>query len=270
MPSLRPPEWRTALVTGASSGIGRSFATALAGRGLDLVVVARRRDRLEELAAELSGPGGGGAAVEVLVADLATEEGRVAVEQRLTDPGRPVDILVNAAGFGSAGRFVDLDPAGEQGQVEVNVTALLRLTRAALAPMVGRDRGAVLNISSLAGHQGIPGWATYSATKAFVTTFSRSVAAELQGTGVHVMVVMPGFTRTEFHTNDEITPELVPGPAWMMPDQVAALALRDLERGRSESTPGARFKALAAASWMSPWPLTRAVLRRATRRAWSP
>jgi len=261
-----PREWRTALVTGASSGIGRAFAVALAQRGVDIVAVARREDRLDELAAEISEQHD--RTVEPLAADLSDPDGLAAVESRLADESRPVDILVNAAGFGTAGRFTDSKVAIEQKEIDVNISALMRLTRAAVPAMVARRTGAVVNVSSLAGHQPLPWWSTYAATKAYVTSFSRALAAELRGTGVRVLTLMPGFTRTEFHRNDHFTPNLIPGPAWMTAEAVADAALRGLARGRTESIPGWHMKIVGLASRLSPWPLTRLVLRLGTRRVW--
>jgi short-subunit dehydrogenase len=259
------PAWTTALVTGASSGIGEAFARALATRGTNLVVVARRRDRLEQLAAQLRERHG--IDVEVLTADLADPPQLATVEERLSDTARPVDLLVNAAGFGSQGKFVKLPIDREDEQIRVNVLALVRLTRAGLPGMVERRHGAVVNVSSLSGHQPMPLWATYAATKAFVTSFSLAVNAELDGTGVQVLSLMPGFTRTEFHDHTpEFSREFIPGPAWMTADAVVERALADLERGRDGSIPGAHYRALALASRLSPWPLTRRVLSVATRR----
>ena len=260
-----PAGWRTALVTGASSGIGRAFAVALSKRGLDVVIVARRQDRLEELAKEI-GPD----KAELLVADLADPAGLAAVEARLADGSRPVDVLVNAAGFGTSGRFSESKVDVEQQEIDVNITALVRLSRAAVPGMVERRTGAVVNVSSIAGEQPLPWWTTYAATKAYVTSFSRGLASELRGTGVRVLTLMPGFTRTEFHTtaNDDLSRQLIPSPVWMTADTVAESALRSLGRGRSESIPGLRYRFVALMSRLSPWPLTRLVLRVATRRVW--
>ena len=255
--------WRTALVTGASSGIGAAFARVLAARGTDLVLVARRGPELDRLAADLIGSHG--RRVEVLQADLTEAAERAAVEARLADDGRPVDLLVNSAGFGSQGFFAELPVEEEENQIRLNVLALVRLTRAALPGMVGRKRGAVLNVSSLAGDQAIPMWATYSSTKAYVTTFSRAVDAELKGTGVRVHVVRPGFTRTEFHQQSGFKREMIPGPAWLTAEEVAERSLNSLARGRGESVPGLHYRALGLASRLSPRALTRQVLRIATR-----
>jgi short-subunit dehydrogenase len=255
--------WRTALVTGASSGIGRAFAVALAERGSDLVVVARRRPELDTLAAELIGAHG--RSVEVIAADLSDPAQRASVEARVADRSRPVDLLVNAAGFGTQGFFADLPLDREEREVLLNVLALVRLTRAALPGMIERKRGGVINVSSLAGDQAIPMWATYSATKAYVTTFSRAVDSELKGTGVRVHVLRPGFTHTEFHEQSGFSRELIPGPAWMRAEDVAKAALSALSRHRGESIPGLHNRVVALASRLSPWALTRQVLRLATR-----
>ena len=250
-------------MTGASSGIGEAFARRLAADGADVVVVARRRNRLEELASELTATNG--CRVDVLEADLTDPSQRAAVEARLSDPDRPIDLLVNSAGFGTQGPFAELPVETEEEEIQLNVLALVRLTRAALPGMIERGRGGVLNVSSIAGHQPLPLWATYSASKAFVTTFSRAVAAELRGTGVQVLTLMPGFTHTEFHDRSGFTRELIPSPAWMKPDAVVDKALHALGRGRDGTIPGIQNRALATASRLSPWALTRRVLQLATR-----
>lgn len=255
--------WRTALVTGGSSGIGRAFAVALAERGTELVVVARRRAELDMLAADIIGSHGG--SVEVLQADLTNPAERAVIEDRLADASRPIELLVNSAGFGTQGYFAELPMDHEEQEILLNVLALVRLTRAALPGMIERKRGAVVNVSSLAGDQAIPIWATYSATKAYVTTFSRAVDAELKGTGVRVHVVRPGFTRTEFHKQSGFRREMIPGRAWMTADEVAESALSALARGRGESVPGLHNRAMGLASRLSPRALTRQVLRIATR-----
>lgn len=260
--------WRTALITGASSGIGQAFASELAARGTDLVVVARRRDRLETLAKELEDAHR--VSVEVLVADLADPAERATVEARLAsrDGQPPVDLLVNNAGFGTSGRFAQLDLDREEELVRVNVLAVVRLTGSALPGMVARRHGGIVNISSLAGEQPLPLWADYAASKAYVTSFSRAVAAELNGSGVRVLAVLPGFTRTEFHENGDFGQALIPGPAWMDAGEVARDALEALDGGRHETIPGFHNRMVALASRMSPWPLTRQVLRTATRKRW--
>ena len=254
----------TALVTGASSGIGRAFAVELARRGTDLVVVARRQDKLEELAAELASA----VKVEVLAADLADPDQLAEVEARLADAERPIDLLVNNAGFGTAGPFHELPVEREDEEIRLNVLALVRLTRAALPGMVERRRGSVVNLSSVSGEQPLPGWATYAATKAFVTSFSRAIAAELKGSGVHVLNVLPGFTRTEFQSHGNFGQHFIPGPVWMTAEQVARKSLKALDRGRSEVVPGPQNRFVALMTRLSPWPLTRLVLKGATRKMW--
>lgn len=236
----------------------------LAHRGTDLVVVARRRDRLEQLAADLQLEHG--REVELLEADLTDPAQLARVEARLADEDRPVDLLVNNAGFGTQGLFVDLPIEGEDQEIRLNVVAVVRLTRAALPGMVARGHGAVLNVSSIASLQPLPGWATYSASKSFVTTFSKALGAELHGTGVQVTVLLPGFTHTEFHEGMGFSRSLIPGPAWMTAEEVVEAGLEGLDRGRVQTIPGIQNKALATASRLSPWAVTRRVLHLATRR----
>lgn len=252
-----------ALVTGASSGIGAAFSAALAARGDDLVVVARRTDRLEALAAHLGAAHG--TQVEVLPADLATDAGVAVVAERLTASDRPVDLLVNNAGVGSMGRFWDLPPEGETAQVMLNVVAPVRLTHAALGPMVARGRGGVINVSSLGAYQPVPFNATYGATKAFVSSFTNALHEELRGTGVRVMVLAPGFTRTEFQ-GESFGPTNVPGLAWQSPDEVVATALRAYDRGRAVCITGAVNVVAAAAVSVLPASVSRRVSGAITRR----
>ena len=247
----------TALVTGASAGIGRAFAVALAARGHDLVLVARDGARLEELGTELSAAHG--VAVDVLAADLLSDAGVTAVAERLADVEHPVDLLVNNAGFGTYGRFAELDVAREVDEVERNVVALLRLTHAALGAMEVRRAGAILNVASLAAYQPNPISATYGATKAFVHSFTHAVREEARGTGVTVMLVCPGYTHTEFHDRAGLGESEMPEFVWQSPDTVAAAALRDLDRGRSVSIPGVLNQTAAAFSSVSPAGITRRV-----------
>jgi uncharacterized protein len=246
-----------ALVTGASAGIGRAFAAGLAARGHDLVLVARDAVRLEALSAELAAAHG--VRADVLTADLLTADGLAAVEGCLTDPDHPVDLLVNNAGFGTYGRFVELDVAHEVEEVELNVVALLRLTHAALRSMERRHAGAILNVASLAAYQPNPVSATYGATKAFVHSFTHAVREEARGTGVTVMLVCPGYTHTEFHERAGLGPSDMPEFVWQSADTVAAAALRDLDRGRSVSIPGVLNQTAAALSSAAPAGITRRV-----------
>jgi hypothetical protein len=231
MPRLR---YRSALVTGASSGIGLEFAKELASRGTDLVVVARRTDRLEQLAKELTS-----VKVEVVTADLGTDEGIASIEARLTE--QPVELLVNNAGVATSGATYKQEPAELAQQVAVNVVALHRLTVAALGPMVDAGLGGILNVSSIAGEQPLRGFATYSATKAFVTRFSEALAGEVKKKGVHVTVLKPGYVWTEMNPDGPPRASLQ-GRFWLEADEVARHAIDAVEAGRLYSVPGAHWR----------------------------
>lgn len=266
--SASPFPWRRALVTGASSGIGRAMARRLGAAGVDLVLVARDRPRLEAVAGQLTSPGGerAGVDVEVLVADLADPARLAAVERRLAGPADPVDLVVNNAGFGTYGDFAALDVDEEIREIAVNVVALVRLTHVALGGMLGRGHGAVLNVSSVAGLQATPGNATYGATKAFVASFGEAVHEELAGTGVTLTTVLPGFTRTEFQVRAGIGGRRIPGPAWQTAEDVAAQALDAARAGKAWFVPGVLNKVAVAASTPVPRRLRRRVAARAARR----
>jgi hypothetical protein len=254
-----------ALVTGASSGIGREIARRLAADGGDLVLVARDRERLDVLAKELTAAHDGVAA-EVLVADLADPAQLAAVEARVADAERPLDLVVNNAGFGTYGTFAELDVEAEQREIAVNVTALVRLTHAALGAMLPRGRGAVLNVSSVAGLQATPGNATYGATKAFVASFGEAVAGELAGTGVTLTTVLPGFTRTEFDQRAGVGGRKIPDAAWMSPEAVAEQALAATRAGRPWLVPGVKNKVMIAAVGPVPRSLMRRLAARVAKR----
>lgn len=247
---------RRALVTGASAGIGEAFARALAGQHYDLVLVARRHDRLEALAKELAERHRVNAVA--LVADLAEDAELERVIAAVA--GDPPDLLVNNAGFGTVGRFAELEVERELEEIRLNVLALVRLTRAALPGMLDRGRGAIVNVSSLAGESPGPFNATYAATKAYVTSFSESLHEELRGSGVCVQALLPGFTRTEFQEVAGVDPAIVPSIAWMSPAQVVAASLAALEQGSAVCIPGAGNKLLGALSGLAPRGIARRIL----------
>jgi short-subunit dehydrogenase len=246
-----------ALVTGASAGIGRAFALRLADRGHDLVLVARDTARLEALAKEIGETYG--ASADVLTADLSDPVALATVEQRAASTAQPIDLLVNNAGFGTAGRFAALPIERETQEIQLNVVALVRLTHAALGPMVERGQGGVINVASIGGFQPTPGNATYCATKAFVISFTEAIHEELKGTGINAMVLSPGYTRTEFQDRAGIDSSEVPSFLWQDPPTVVEHALRAYERGRAACVPGPLNSATAAFSSMAPTALSRKV-----------
>ncbi len=238
MTAAKFSKWNRALVTGASSGIGRAVATTLAEAGTDLVVVARDEARLRELADEVD------VEVEVLVADLSDGQQLETVAERLLSEEALVDLLVNNAGFGNFGEFIDLDPVAEAAVIDVNVVAMHRLAHAAGSAMSARGRGGILNVSSVAGFAPSPKAATYAATKAFVTNFSEALHAELAPGGVAVTCLCPGLTRTEFQQRANYDVVGVPEALWQSAEDVATAGLLGLARGRAVVVPGAPNKAL--------------------------
>jgi short-subunit dehydrogenase len=248
--------WTRALVTGASSGIGEALARQAAASGADLVVVARRETRLEHLKTVLEGRSD--VQVEVLVADLTDPEGLAAVEERLGKGD--VDLLVNNAGFGTTGQLAELDVDRMSQEIALDVTALARLTRAALPSMLERRHGGILNVSSIVSFFPTPRMAIYAGSKAFVTSFTQSVAEEVRDRGVKVSALCPGLTRTEFQeVAHEEQPRNMPGFAWQSPEQVARAGLKGLEGGKVMIVPGLHNQALRTAVRLTP----RGVLRRA-------
>ncbi|MEE1787481.1 SDR family oxidoreductase [Streptomyces sp. SP17BM10] len=237
----------TALITGATAGIGAAFARRLARGGYRLVLVARDTERLERTAADLQGTYG--VETEVLTADLATDEGIGAVEARLSDAARPVDLLVNNAGFGNRGAFLTVPLQDELDMLKVHVEAVLRLTAAALPGMRDRGRGAIINVASVAAF--LPR-GTYGASKAWVVSFTQGVLRDLGGSGVRMMALCPGFTRTEFHERAGMGTGNIPSWSWLSAERVVEEALRDLGRGRSVSVPGKRYKAAVALARVLP------------------
>ena len=251
----------TALITGSTAGLGAAFARRLARDGHDLVLVARDAKRLAEQATELHDRHG--IEAEVLPADLATDEGIEAVATRLGDRRNPVDLLVNNAGFGNKGRYLDVPVADELRMIKVHVEAVLRLTSAATAAMRERGRGGVVNVASVAAF--VPR-GTYGASKAWVVQFTQGVARDLTGSGVRLMALCPGFVRTEFHQRAGMGTDNIPGWMWLDADDVVTAALSDLARGRSLSIPDPRYKALMGLAKLTPRSLLGGISSKAGRK----
>ena len=235
------------MITGATAGLGLRFAHQLARRGHDLVLVARDEERLAEVAADLRGTHD--VDVEVLPADLGDREQLARVEVRLADTEQPVDLLVNNAGFGLKGRFLDNGVATEQVMLDVLVTAVMRLSHAALGAMSARGHGGLINVSSVAAY--LPR-GTYGAAKSWVNSFGVWAAAEYATEDLRVMTLCPGFTRTEFHERMDVARGSAPGFMWLDADFVVTEALADFDRGRSLSVPGAQYKLVAAMTRLVP------------------
>ncbi|MFT6340390.1 MAG: short-subunit dehydrogenase [Alcanivorax sp.] len=240
---------KTALITGASSGIGEQMARQLAAVGCNLILVARRRDRLNALAGELVS-----VTVDVITADLADPEAPEAVFAQTQAAGRQVDILINNAGFGFQKPLLAVD---QLGMVDVNVRSLLAMTQLFAVPMVQRGQGWVLNVSSVSAWFPIPGMATYAASKACVLHLSRALHEELKPAGIVVTALCPGGTRTEFSSiaRDRMDPDLE--KAMMPADVVAAAGLKALAKGKAVEVPGALYRIMVAlvrvlpASWVT-------------------
>ncbi|MEV3949867.1 SDR family oxidoreductase [Streptomyces halstedii] len=250
----------SALITGATAGIGAAFARRLAADGHNLVLVARDTERLRAQATELHDRHG--IEAEVLTADLATDAGIEAVETRLGDRVSPIDLLVNNAGFGNKGRYLDVPVADELTMLKVHCEAVLRLTSAAVTGMRERGRGGVVNVASVAAF--LPR-GTYGASKAWVVQFTQGVAKDLAGTGVRLMALCPGFVRTEFHDRAGMGTGNIPGWMWLDADKVVEAALSDLARGASVSIPDPRYKALMGLVKVTPRALLGGVTSRAGR-----
>lgn len=248
----------TALITGASAGLGVEFARELARRQADLVLVARSKDALEAVAAELRSEYG--VAVEVLPADLSEDDGVQRVADRIGDADDPVDLLINNAGFGLPLRFADNDIDDEVRHLRVHVEASMRLMHAALRSMRGRG-GRIINVASVAG---FISRSTYSACKSWLIGFSRWANAEYARDRVSVTAVCPGFTHTTFHERMGLPPgqEGVPSFMWLDARAVVREGLRDAARGRAVSIPSLRYKAIVAIANLLPSSLTSGVARR--------
>lgn len=291
----------TALITGGTAGIGRAFADKFAALGYNLVLVARNQQRLDATAEELQAhptqppTDTAGTAdtkeakdakdaestteapatpttpakttppirVETLSADLATTEGRRLVEERLAEKDRPIDILVNNAGFGLNHAFRDGSVDDEERMIDVHIRAVMRLTHAALPAMVLRGKGSIINVASVAAF--MPR-GTYSAAKAWVVSFSETVAAELQGTGVRCLALCPGMTHTEFHDRADVDVAKIPKWMWLNPADVVDTAIDDLRKGVTVSIPGTQYKLLLGASRLAPRRLTTKLSRNFSKR----
>lgn len=244
-----------ALVTGASSGIGEAFARNLASRGYDLVLVARREERLRNLAGDLLRHHR--CRSLCLAIDLSAAEGPARVASAVESAALHVGLLVNNAGFGTYGEFHSRSLESEVGQIEVNVRALTALTRLFVPPMIDRHAGAVLNVGSVGAFVPMPYMSVYSATKAFVLSFSEALNAELSGLGVHVMCVCPGGTHSEFQSASGFD-ETGYSRFFMTAEEVAGQALRDLDARRIVSISGWLNRLLVGVAWLTPrWVLLR-------------
>ncbi|HZX05641.1 SDR family oxidoreductase [Kribbella sp.] len=235
----------TALVTGPATGIGRAFAEKLAVEGYDLVLVSRDEARLKEVAADIARLHG--VECEVLAADLTDRDELARVEERFRTG--PIEVLVNNAGFGQKKPFWENPVDVEEKQLDLLVRVVLRLTHAAILPMIERGSGAVINVSSIAGflQRNI-----YSAHKAWVTSFSAGLATGLHAKGVAVMALCPGFVHTEFHERMEMDKSVIPSFLWLDATELVDAAWKDLMRGKAISIPSRRYKLIAAAARYTP------------------
>lgn len=242
-----------ALVTGPTAGLGAGYARRYARDGYNLVLVARNVERLDDLAAELRAANG--VEVEVLPADLTEAADRAKVADRVS---AGIQVLVNNAGFGTAGEFWTAEPAQLQAQLDVNVTAVMQFTRAALPSMIAAGAGTVINIASVAGLLSGRG-STYSASKAWVVSFTEGLANGLAGTGVSIHAVCPGFVHTEFHERAGIDMTSIPNIMWLGVDDVVAESLADVAKGKIISIPGLQYKLLTTVGRLVPRGVVRAV-----------
>lgn len=245
----KPTATADVVVTGASSGIGTELAQGLARRGHNLVLVARRKERMEQLAGRLHAEHG--VTVTIHARDLGVVAERDALVDDLRTAGRTVSGVCNCAGFGTSGPFKDLPLQREREQVELNVVALMDLTHAFLADMVSARAGAVLNVASIAAFQPLPTMATYSASKAFVQTFSEAVHEELRGTGVSCTVLCPGPVETEWSEIASAEAVMI-GPAKVSATDVAEAAIVGMEEGKRSVVPGVVPKAMSIAGHFAP------------------
>ena len=239
----------TALVTGGTSGIGAAFARALAARGDDLVLVARDAERLAEMATGLKERYG--ADVEILPADLRDRDDTLRVAERVESAAQPIDLLVNNAGFGVHTKLLAPDTSRHEQAIDLMERAVLILGGAAGRAMKARGHGAIVNVSSTSGFVTM---GSYSAIKAWATSYSEALAIELAGSGVTVTALCPGYVRTEFHERADINASKIPGPLWLDADVLVAGCLADVAKGRVISIPTARWKFLIVLARHAPRP----------------
>ncbi len=234
----------TALITGASAGLGVEYARQLAGRGYNLLLVARREDRLRDLAKEIAATYG--VQADVLAADLTTDEGVGLIEAWIARSDT-LEVLVNNAGFGTIGRLAKTDPQRQQEMIYLHVMAAMRLAQAALPGMTARKRGAIVNVASVAAFTPLPGHVNYHASKAYLVAFSEGLQSELNGSGVYVQALCPGYTHTEFHSGADFQrfkKEKTPGFIWLDAADVVRDSLNDIGSGRVVVVPNVMYKTL--------------------------
>jgi short-subunit dehydrogenase len=245
--SARP----VALITGASAGLGVVFARKLAGRGYDLILTARRRERLEKLAAEISAASG--VCCEALAADLGNSTELQTVEERIRGCDR-LELLVNNAGFGTMGSFLKGNVDEQELMIRVHITATMRLTRAVLDVMIPKRRGAIVSTSSMAAFETNPGSVNYSASKAWINRFTEGLDLELRAAGspIKVQALCPGFTYTEFHDVIHMDRGRIPKFLWLSAEFVVDASLEGLDRGQLIVIPGMRYRALKMIAGLAP------------------
>lgn len=243
-----------ALVTGSTTGLGLEFAWQLAGTGHDLVLVSRDEERLQTVAEQIRDVHE--VEIEVLPADLSDRTRLDKVATRLTDPVAPVDLLVNNAGYGLRGGFLEVGIADHEKQLDTLMRAVLVLSHAASCSMVQRRRGAIINVSSLAGYTTA---GPYAASKSWVTVFTESLAMELQGTGVTATALLPGFVQTEFHERAAMNMEGLPRVTWLKAPYVVEQALKDAAKGTVLSIPSVKYRTAGEVSRIAPRPVVRAL-----------
>lgn len=252
--------YKRALITGASSGLGAEYAEQLARSGADLTLVARREERLRQLAARVTEQYG--ITAEVLPLDLGDDKDLRVAAERAGARDQPVDLLVNCAGYGSSGYFSELPLEDETHQIRVNVVAPVVLSHAALGQMQERRHGGILNVSSIVSGLPMPKSAVYGASKAFLGSFGESLFMEARARGVHVTTVRTGLVRTEFHEVAGLDTEGLPKLAWMRPEQVVTPSLRAVAKGRAFVTPGAMNRSQPFFLGALPRPVLQSMVRR--------